>query len=487
MTGRWIFFDFNLPNGTTWFYFSFLLAVALFFKFSRVLSIRNWDVVTLFLLVPGFLLLQQAKPASQHPEKSAPKNTPKNTPLAVTNLVANGGGLLGHSPSLGSMGVLAQADEPGLPASNLLWFGYLWLLCGSAYFFVRCLLDLTLVSRPALAPNLSFGGLAWFAGALFICLIAVAYRPERTQGGQAPPPPKVVPAEKQNIPVGQTLTQRSFGYWLTTRTFAVLCHLAVVVGLIFIGYRHFQDGAAGMAAATFYLMLPYTGFHVGEPEHVWPMVLFLWAVATYRMPMVAGILLGLAAVYAYFPALTFPIWVSFYWRRGAGRFLAAFFLMVGLGLGLIGLVLMLQDGQPDTLARLVRDALSLPAWQPWRIPTTEGFWTGVHWAYRIPVFIAYLAFVIATACWPVPKNLAQVISLSAAVFIGIQFWYADQGGAYVLWYLPLLMLLVFRPNLSDRRPPPIQPETDWLVRLRRAAARLLARVFKVSEPLVRAH
>src|SRR6516225_11878497 len=108
-----IFFDFNLPNGTTWFYFSFLLAVALFFKFSRVLSIRNWDVVTLFLLVPGFLLLQQAKPASQHPEKSAPKNTPKNTPLAVTNLVANGGGLLGHSPSLGSMGVLAQADEPG--------------------------------------------------------------------------------------------------------------------------------------------------------------------------------------------------------------------------------------------------------------------------------------------------------------------------------------------------------------------------------------
>ena len=39
MTGRWIFFDFNLPNGTTWFYFSLLLAVALFFKFSRVLSV----------------------------------------------------------------------------------------------------------------------------------------------------------------------------------------------------------------------------------------------------------------------------------------------------------------------------------------------------------------------------------------------------------------------------------------------------------------
>ena len=51
-----IFFDFNLPNATTWFYFSFLLAMALFFRFSRLLSIRNLDVVTLFLLAPGWAL-----------------------------------------------------------------------------------------------------------------------------------------------------------------------------------------------------------------------------------------------------------------------------------------------------------------------------------------------------------------------------------------------------------------------------------------------
>ena len=56
-----IFFDFNLPNATTWFYFALLLAVALFFKFSRLLSMRNWDVVTLFLLVPGLLMLQESR------------------------------------------------------------------------------------------------------------------------------------------------------------------------------------------------------------------------------------------------------------------------------------------------------------------------------------------------------------------------------------------------------------------------------------------
>ena len=47
-----IFEEFNLPNSTTWFYFSLLLAIALFFRFTRLLSVRNLDVVALFLLVP---------------------------------------------------------------------------------------------------------------------------------------------------------------------------------------------------------------------------------------------------------------------------------------------------------------------------------------------------------------------------------------------------------------------------------------------------
>ena len=62
--------------------------------------------------------------------------------------------------------------------------------------------------------------------------------------------------------------------------------------------------------------------------------------------------------------------------------------------------------------------------------------------------IAYVALVILTGFWPMPKNLGHVIALSAALLIGIQFWYADQGGVFVLWYLPLLLLLMFRPNLT---------------------------------------
>ena len=64
VVGASIFFEFNLPNSTTWFYFSLLLAIALFFRFTRFFSVRNLDVVALFLLVPGLLLLLQAQAES---------------------------------------------------------------------------------------------------------------------------------------------------------------------------------------------------------------------------------------------------------------------------------------------------------------------------------------------------------------------------------------------------------------------------------------
>jgi hypothetical protein len=75
-----------------------------------------------------------------------------------------------------------------------------------------------------------------------------------------------------------------------------------------------------------------------------------------------------------------------------------------------------------------------------------------------------MTLVLLSAFWPAPKNLAHVIALSAAVLLSIQFWYADRGGVYVLWFLPLLLLMMFRPNLSGTRPP-IPPSNDWPARL----------------------
>lgn len=467
--------DFNLPNATTWFYFSFLLAVALFFKFSRILTVRNWDVVFLFLLTPGLLLLHGGR------------TDVAQSAIKIATLVGQEAN--GFHNGLGNQ--LAPAlkishDGGILSATPWIWIGYLWLMVGSTYFFIRCLVDLALVQRPALEPNLNFGGLAWLAAALFICLLAVAFRqPDRSQGIISPIGEGI---QSTNSPVGregawlalarESLAPKSSSAteqvnWIT-RSFAGLCHLAVIVGLVVVGQRHFHDAHLGMAAATFYLLLPYTGLYVSQVHHVWPMALIIWALVVYRHPTISGSVLGLAAGTAYFPALTFPLWLSFYWKRGSGRFLVAFFVTAALCLAALGSALALQG----ELHGILQDVREQNAWQPWKTPTTEGFWTGVHAAYRIPVFLAYLAFVLATACWPTPKNLAHVISLSAAVIIGIQLWYGDQGGAYVLWYLPLLLLMVFRPNLSDRRPNPIDPERDWLARSGRAVRRAGSRALR---------
>lgn len=454
-----IFLDFNLPNATTWFYFSFLLAMALFFKFSRIFSIRNLDVITIFGLVPGILLIQGAnlQPSRQYALK----------PIDVARMTANTGTQLLSSPVAGAEGI-----PPLLPVPNyhdrtprILWVGYLWLLCGSIYLIFRCLLDLVLVRRPALAPNLNYGGLAWLAGALFICLGAVAFRPtDNTPNPMGDSEQNLLnkngkPEVIGKVPAMQNLAQNQLRpSFFLRRSFAIACHLSIIIGLIIMGWRHFQDLLGGVAAATFYLLLPYTGYFVGQIHHVWPMAFLIWAFVAYRHPAVAGLFLGIAAGTAYFPALLLPLWISFYWKRGAWSFMRSFLLVAGVCLATTAIFLWLNN----SLSPIIRETLALSDWQPWtwQQPKQEGFWMGLHWAYRMPVFIIYLTFVLVTAIWPSQKNLAQTISLSAAILIGIQLWYSDQGGVYVLWYLPLVLLMIFRPNLSERRPALVEPKSN---------------------------
>jgi hypothetical protein len=268
----------------------------------------------------------------------------------------------------------------------------------------------------------------------------------------------------------------------------VACHLSVVVGLILIGVRHFRDAHAGVSAATLYLLLPYsflllpfTPLHVGQWYQVWPASLIIGAFLAYRRPAIAGFLLGIAAGTVYFPLFLLPVWLSFYGRNGAGRCAGAFLLAVTLCGAGVGWLLWSDGAWPRSL----HVAEALADWHPWREPRsgTFGLWSVVPgaWAYRLPVFIAYVAFVGATTFWPKPKNLGHLFALSAAVLLGVQFWYADQGGVHIFWYLPLVLLLVFRPNLSDRVAPTIQPESDWLRWLGRNAVRAAMWVLRLPD------
>ena len=111
---------------------------------------------------------------------------------------------------------------------------------------------------------------------------------------------------QENGDIREILKQRGPGYPLfhvfssesstpVNRATAILAHLAVVLGMVLIGYRHFDNTHTGIAAATLYLLLPYTANFTSRIDHVVPAALLVWAIQAYRRPVLAGIFVGLAA------------------------------------------------------------------------------------------------------------------------------------------------------------------------------------------------
>jgi hypothetical protein len=99
---------------TTWFYLSAIITLALFFKFNRFWSVRNFDLVAVILLTPGLLLV-----AMQN----------NNT-------------------------------------------GYVWLFCIQGLLVLRLLFDAIMVRRPLLEPNLSSEG--FFFSCFFFVFFLIA-------------------------------------------------------------------------------------------------------------------------------------------------------------------------------------------------------------------------------------------------------------------------------------------------------------------------
>jgi hypothetical protein len=229
------------------------------------------------------------------------------------------------------------------------------------------------------------------------------------------------------------------------RTMAILSHLMIVIGMVLIGYRHFDNIKTGIAAALLYLLLPYTAQLTGRVDHVLPAALLVWAVEAYRKPFVAGIFMGLAIGTIYYPLFLLPLWLSFYWQRGFMRF----------GGGVLVAVLVLAISlafMSDNAAMFWTQLKGMFGWPAFAGKGTEGFWSFdlLDPVWRIPVVAAFFALCASFALWPAQKNLGTLMSCSAAVMLATQFWNPNGGGLYMAWFLPLILLTIFRPNLEDR-------------------------------------
>ena len=288
---------------TTWAYLSSLLTIALFFKFSRVWSVRNLDLIGLILLAPGLIAIDYGE---------------ANASDAATQI------------------------------------GYIWLFCTGGFFLIRLLLDPLMVRRPLLEPNLSMGGLTFLGLSLLVFLMAnvVTKQPDADDLVAASTTASFQqvedPAERDRLSQ-EHFAKQGPGYALlrvipsvstrifvadedvadatdraapqnpqrminvaTARTMAILSHLAIVFGMVFIGYRHFDNIKTGIAAAVLYLLLPYTAIMTGRVEHVLPAALLVWAVAAYRRPLISGTLMGLAIGTSYYPLFLLPLWIAFF-------------------------------------------------------------------------------------------------------------------------------------------------------------------------------
>jgi hypothetical protein len=427
-----ILFQYEPVMPTTWAYLASLLMIALYFKFNRVLSLRNWDLAGVILLAPALLMVQ----FSMH---------------------------------------RAEGDNAARLVQHI---GYIWLFSVSGLFLLRLLFDAFMVRRPLLEPNLSAGGLIFLGISLFVFLMANvvtetpsptdlvdSQRAERLQNmaasnkdlntlqthGPGFPLLYLLPRMSIDAVLGELGEQERFVsgkpvllvHVVTARTMAICAQLAIVVALVLVGMRHFDNIKTGIAVATLYLLLPYTAMWTGSVTHALPGALLMWAVVMYRRPLVAGALVGLAFGTIYYPVLLLPLWISFYWQRGATRFLIG----LAAAIGLLLLVLAVTSFEMPMFLAGLRQMLGL-----WPVVDADsGVW-GEFWrpAYRYPILAAHIGLCLSMALWPAQKNLGTLISYTAAVMLATQFWHAHSGGLALAWYLPLLLLTIFRPNLEDR-------------------------------------
>lgn len=429
--------DFRLDR-PTWFYLSLLLVVAVFFRFGRFWSLRNLDLSLLLVLSPGLLFLDTGRR-----------------------------------------------------------LGYAWLFGASAVIVVRLLLDPLFERRPRLTQNLNTAGLIFLLGACATFHVASILTTDRlpasavrtadradqlvhrrdasklttikvSSKGEAPagPAATVLTAPAVGLSKAVALTDRSpadeADSTLPVRIAAILAHAAVVSALLILGWRLFGDVHSGVSMATLYLLLPCTAYNSAHVNHVLPCGLILWAVVLFRKPFAAGGLLGLACGTLTFPLFLLPIWITFYGRQNALRFATA--------LGMVGVALLgsisLTSANPESFKGQVFGMID---WSMLRFGSgdTTGAWAGIDGVYRMPVFVTFLVMIGWLCRWPRVKTVEPLLARSAAVIVGIQFWYPQDGGVYLLWYVPLLLAVMFRPTLTQLTAP---PATRWISRREQAPA-----------------
>ena len=466
-----LLFYYQRPEPATWVFLSSFLLLSIYFVFHRFFSIRNLDIVLLLMLAPGLMMVYEGRRMQMNQRDAlAAESLASSIPVVessprgsgdLTKLVALQPPDANDSATTEPMKAAEPSDYAPAPerswdADSLQFYGFIALLIDCSLLLIRMLVDPALVRRPLLIPNLSIGGLSFIGISLFLFLMANVItsspREQEVRGPQLGPGyallnmlPQLPTVPGETIDDWSPETSTTETRWLPNlaRILATLSNLAIVLGIVGVGYWHFDNVKTGIGCAVMYLLLPYAAQMTGNLEHVMPAAFMVLALLAYRQPLLAGGLMGFAAGLVYYPLFLLPLWISFYWKRGLSRWLtgvaAALLLLAGL------LLLQGWEAFDDHLRWM------FGLWLP-RMDGLEGIWGPgrIQADFRLPVLVAFIFLSSSFAFWPSRKNLGTLICGTAAVMLAAQFWHGNGGGLFMAWFLPFVLLTIFRPNLDDR-------------------------------------
>jgi hypothetical protein len=480
--GQFLFF-YERPEPSTWAYMSTFLVIGIFFLFHRFWSLRNLDLLLIILLTPGLLMvyegreqerslpqIRSAHGVSGANETLRPSRNQENQVSPLVNMSQADPqkqekaieAILADESTASSEVSSATADAVSSSklarARNTQFYGFIWLLGVGGLWMIRMLVDTAMVRRPLLESNLTIGGQIFLGVCLFLFLmtnVLTSSAPNQRTGKQLGPGYVLLnmlpdlpttpsrDSETSLEGIGRGLEEIQAAPLVIARVLALVANLMLIAGMVLVAHSHFSNIRTGVGAALLMLLLPYTAQMCGRVDHVLPGALLVMAIYHYRRPAMSGFFLGCAAGLVYYPFFLLPLWCSFYWQNGLKRFLT------GLGISLLGLsiALVFFGGDSSLLSHLRQMyGVFLPA-----VEGLEGVWgLGWHPYFRLPLLVAFVLLAASFVFWPAQKNLGTLLCCSAAIMAAAQFWHGYGGGLYMAWYLPLVLLTIFRPNLEDR-------------------------------------
>lgn len=458
------FLSADLSDPTWWAYVG-LLIVAVYFRFSRIFSVRNLDLLLLIGLSTSLTATLEF-----------PHQTAARSAADRSSQLSSKSAVLSPASSVLLISLLQPpADDTPQPAPpvvrpTLHRWGSFCLVGFTLLMLVRLVVDESLTRRPRLDQNLNTAGLIFLCIPAFAILMAhVAFRPPpiETQNvlvtGKALLERRdvsVSPDSADSVGSSESLSITPTGAVvgagghvaglparrpeISARILVILAHSLVLAGLLAVSRWHFASTQIGVAMCCLYLLLPCTAASVHQLSHVLPAACLIWAFASYRNPIVSGILLGLACGTLFFTAFLLPLWAVSYGRRASLRFLISVLAVAAV---LVTTLLLISSDASSFTSKLMLNI----NWTVYRLLDSSALAGEVstgQTVIRIIMAAIFFIMLIAMTALPRQRNLEALLANSTSLIVAAQMWYPDDIGRYVLWYLPLLLLIIFRPRLD---------------------------------------